>query len=111
MARKTKKASKKTTRAAPTLAPLDNPEAQAQLSGLVEAASNFIDVVNDKTTLVPVGHIRKEFTTLAREFRATMKGRKVDPTEKKKISLAAKIRKFQLELEAINKSVGDKNVR
>ena len=40
-----------------------------------------------------------------------MKGRKIDPTEKKKISLAAKIRKFQLELEAINKSVGDKNVR
>ena len=109
MARKTKKASKKTTRTARALAPLDN-EAKAQLSNLVEAASKFLDVVNDKTTLVPVGHIRKEFTTLARDFRATMKGRKVDPIAKKKISLAAKIRKFQLELEAINKSVGDKNV-
>ena len=42
MTRKTKKASKKTTRTARTLAPLDNPEAKAQLSGLLEAINKSV---------------------------------------------------------------------
>ena len=64
-----------------------------------------------KQLLFQSGISEKSSQLLLVIFRVTMKGRKIDPTEKKKISLAAKIRKFQLELEAINKSVGDKNVR
>lgn len=102
MKRTKKPASKKITkRPRVALAPIDNDDAKAQLHVLKAASAQFLKVVNDETSILPVGHIRKTFGDLARAFRSTMKSRKVDPIEKRKTSLKKKISNLQLELETI----------
>ena len=76
---------------------LKNEIARAQLVEVKKAGEKLLKVV-EGTTVVPVGYLRRAFADLGRSFRTDMTARHVDPVEKKKARLEAKIAKFQAEL-------------
>ena len=97
------KASKKTRTRKRDFPPLDNKTSQKQLAALNDASAAFLSVVKD-TTVVPIGYMRNVFSTLSTGFRSDLKTRRVDPIERKRLRLEAKIVKYQEELNAIKKN-------
>ena len=100
--RKKTKTSKKSRTRKRDFPPLENAIAQQQLEALNDATSDFLQTV-EETTVVPIGYIRHVFSTLTADFRSNLKARRIDPIERKKARLQAKIVKFQEELNAITK--------
>ena len=102
MHKKTKTSKKSRTRKR-DFPPLENGIAQQQLAALNDATSDFLKIV-EATNAVPIGYIRHVFSKLTADVRSNLKSRRIDPIERKKVRLQAKIVKFQEELNAISKN-------
>ena len=81
--------------------PLKNGIAQKQLEALNDASKLFLHSI-EETTIVPIGYMRHVFSKLTADVRSNLKARRIDPIERKRVRLQAKIVKFQEELNAIS---------
>ena len=95
--KKKSKTSKKTRTRRRDFPPLKSASAQHQLETLQDATADLLKVV-EETNVVPIGYMRHVFSSMTNDFRSNLKARRVDPVERKKARLHAKIAKLQEEL-------------
>jgi hypothetical protein len=92
-----KKAEKKERKQLPAL----KDAAAEQMKAVEAAGSNLLATIN-KSEAIPVSHLRRYFTDLAKVFRDRMTERRGDPVARKKAALQERLAKIQAQLAGLD---------